>query len=145
MTFLWLAFIPREQALHPALSTFLALVALTFFYFAVRQWILVLRPKVTIRLSPQGLTVNRAYRETTIPWYGVTRLRVGGDAKRPWLIAWLEPPYQNQLPVSHRRHHGGLRIYPIAHGATRTRRQTQVNELRAALNWYAGRLHDNSY
>lgn len=146
-TFVALAFIPsdpRVQA-HPALATLYGLVSLTFWYFAIRHWILVLRPKVVLRLSPQGLTVNRAYREATIPWRGVTRLHVGGDAKHPWLIAWLEPPYQNQLPVSHRRHHGGLRIYPIAHGATRTRRQTQVNELRAALNWYAGRIHDNSY
>jgi serine/threonine protein kinase len=146
-TFAGLGFIPSDPRVQaqPALATLYGLVSLTFGYFAVRHWILVLRPKVTLRLSPQGLTVNRAYREAIIPWYGVTRLHVGGDAKRPWLIAWLEPPYQNQLPVSHRRHHGGLRIYPIAHGATRTRRQTQVNELRAALNWYAGRIHDNSY
>lgn len=147
-TVLWLALIPADpqvKALHPVLSTLSGLVSLVFLYFAVRSWILVLRPKVVLRLSPQGLTVKRAYREATIPWYGVTRLHVGGDSKRPWLIAWLEPQYQNQLPVSHRRHHGGLRIYPIAHGATRARRQTQVNELRAALNWYAGRIHDNSY
>ena len=135
---------PRVQA-HPALATFYGLVSLTFGYIAIRHWVLVLRPKVVLRLSPQGLTINRAYREATIPWYGVTRLHVGGDSKRPWLIAWLEPQYQNQLPVSRRRHHGGLRIYPIAHGATHARRQTQVNELRAALNWYAGLIHDNSY
>jgi hypothetical protein len=147
-TLLWLAFFPGDpqvQALHPVLSTLSGLVSLTFLFFAIRHWILVLRPKVVLRLSPQGLTINRAYREATIPWYGVMRLHVGGDSKRPWLIAWLEPQYQNQLPVSHRRHHGGLRIYPIAHGATHARRQTQVNELRAALNWYAGRIHDNSY
>ncbi|RZU13623.1 serine/threonine protein kinase [Kribbella rubisoli] len=147
-TVLCLAFASRDpemQVLHPIISTVLGLVSLTFLYFAIRHWILVLRPKVVLRLSPQGLTINRAYREATIPWYGVTRLHVGGDSKRPWLIAWLEPQYQNQLPVSHRRHHGGLRIYPIAHGATHGRRQTQVNELRAALNWYAGRIHDNSY
>lgn len=146
-TFVGLGFIPsdpRVQA-HPALATLYGLISLTAFYFAIRHWILVLRPKVVLRLSPQGLTVIRAYREATIPWYGVSRLHVGGDSKRPWLIAWLEPPYQNQLPVSHRRHHGGLRIYPIAHGATHTHRRTQVNELRAALNWYAGHLHDNSY
>jgi eukaryotic-like serine/threonine-protein kinase len=147
-TVLWLAFVPADpqvKVLHPVLSTLSGLVSLVFLYFAVRGWILVLRPKVVLRLSPQGLTVKRAYREATIPWYGVTRLHVGGDSKRPWLIAWLEPQFQNQLPVSHRRHHGGLRIYPIAHGSTQARRRTQVNELRAALNWYAGRIHDNSY
>ena len=147
-TLLCLAFAPRDpqlQVLHPIISTLLGLVSLTFLYFAIRHWILVLRPKVVLRLSPQGLTVNRAYSEATIPWCGVTRLHVGGDSKRPWLIAWLEPQYANKLPISHRRHHGGLRVYPIAHGATHARRQTQVNELRAALNWYAGRIHDNSY
>jgi predicted Ser/Thr protein kinase len=147
-TLLCLAFVPRDpqvQVLHPVVSTFLGLISLVFLYFAIRRWILVLRPKVVLRLSPQGLTINRAYREATIPWYAVTRLHVGGDGKRPWLIAWVEPPYDNQLPVSHRRHHGGLRIYPIAHGSTQARRLTQVNELRAALNWYAGRVHDNSY
>ncbi|MGW7682642.1 serine/threonine-protein kinase [Kribbella sp. NPDC054772] len=147
-TFLGLAFIPSNpqlQAQHPVLSTLSALVSLTFGYFAIRHWILVLRPKVVLRLSPEGLTVTRAYREATVPWNGVPRIRVGGDVKRPWLIAWLEPPYQNQLPVSHRRHHGALRLYPIAHGATHPRRVTQVNELRAALNWYAGPRHDNTY
>ncbi|MFI5691958.1 serine/threonine-protein kinase [Kribbella sp. NPDC051586] len=147
-TFFCLAFVPGDpqlQALHPALSTLSGLVSLTFLYFAIRHWILALRPKVVLRLSPQGLTIDRAYREATVPWSGVIRIRVGGDSKRPWLIAWLEPPYQNQLPVSNRRHHGGLRIYPVAHGAPQTRRQTQVNELRAALNWYAGHRHDNSY
>lgn len=139
-TLLWLAFIPRDQAVHPAVSTVSGLVSLTFLYFAVHQWILALRRKVVLRLSPQGLGVNRA---AEVPWYGVTRLRVEGSAKRPWLIAWIEPPYQQQLPTA-RRHHGGLRVYPIAHGATHARRQTQANELRAALNWYAGRLHDNS-
>jgi serine/threonine protein kinase len=146
-TVLWLAFIPQDptvQALHPALSTLSALISLTFLVFAVRYWILFLRRKVALRLSPQGLTITRAGREVTVPWYGVTRLRVEGDVKRPWLIAWLEPPYQHQLPTAG-RHHGGLRIYPIAHGARYKQRQARINELRAALNWYAGRLHDNSY
>ncbi|TCC29750.1 hypothetical protein [Kribbella sindirgiensis] len=64
--------------------------------------------------------------------------------KRPWLVAWLEPPYQNQLPVS-RDHHGGLRLYPIAHGGSPNNRRTQVNELRAALTWCAPNLHDKTF
>src|SRR3954447_21174543 len=147
-TLLFLGLIPQDpqlQALHPVISTFLGLISLTFLYFALRQWILVLRPRVVLRLSPQGLTVERAYRQATIPWTAVTRLHVAGDPKGPWLIAWLEPPYQNQLPVSRRNHHGGRRIYPIAHGATTNRRRTQLAELRAALNWYAGHRYDNSY
>ncbi|MET9269771.1 serine/threonine-protein kinase [Kribbella sp. NPDC003557] len=146
-TFGWLAFIPADpqvKALHPVLSTLSALISLTFLYFAVRHWLLVLRPKVVVRLSPDGLTVTRRRRQATVPWSGVTRLRIGGDMKRPWLDAWLESPHQNQLPIA-RRHNGGLRIYPIAHGASQNSRRTQVNELRAALNWYAARIHDTSY
>jgi serine/threonine protein kinase len=147
-TVLFLAFIQRDpqmQAQHPAATAFVGIVDLIFLYFAVRSWRLVLRRRVVLRLSPQGLTIERGYKQGTIPWNGVTRLRVGGDIRRPWLIAWLEAPYQSTLPAPRRRHHGGLRIYPIAHGAAVNRRIRQVDELRAALNWYAGRLHDNSY
>ena len=146
-TVLWLAFIPADpqvKALHPVLSSLSALISLAFFCLAVRYWILALRPKVVLRLSSAGLTVSRKRKQATVPWNGVTRLRIGGDMKRPWLVAWLEPPYENQLPVS-RHHHGGLRIYPIAHGGSQNRRRTQVNELRAALNWYAAHLHDKSF
>lgn len=146
-TVLWLAFIPADpqvKALHPVLSSLSALISLAFFCLAVRYWILALRPKVVLRLSSAGLTVNRRRRQATVPWHGVTRLRVGGDMKRPWLVAWLEPSYQNQLPVS-RHHHGGLRIYPIAHGGAQNSRRSQVNELRAALNWYAAHLHDKTF
>ncbi|MGY4771043.1 serine/threonine-protein kinase [Kribbella sp. CWNU-51] len=147
-TVFFLAFIQRDpqmQAQHPSATAFFGIVDLIFLYFAVRSWRLVLRRRVVLRLSPQGLTIERGYKQGTIPWNGVTRLRVGGDVRRPWLIAWLEAPYQSTLPAPKRRHHGGIRIYPIAHGATVNRRIRQVDELRAALNWYAGHLHDNSY
>ncbi|WP_329483586.1 serine/threonine protein kinase [Kribbella sp. NBC_01484] len=147
-TVLFLAFIQRDpqmQAQHPATTAFFGIVDLIFLYFAIRSWRLVLRRRVVLRLSPQGLRVERGYKQGMIPWDGVTRLRVGGDVRHPWLIAWLEAPYQSTLPAPKRRHHGGIRIYPIAHGATVNRRIRQVDELRAALNWYAGRLHDNSY
>ncbi|WP_405070572.1 serine/threonine protein kinase [Kribbella sp. NBC_01510] len=147
-TVLFLAFIQRDpqmQAQHPATTAFFGIVDLIFLYFAIRSWRLVLRRRVVLRLSPQGLRVERGYKQGMIPWDGVTRLRVGGDVRRPWLIAWLEAPYQSTLPAPKRRHHGGIRIYPIAHGATVNRRIRQVDELRAALNWYAGHLHDNSY
>ena len=142
-TVLFLAFIQRDpqmQAQHPAATAFFGIVDLIFLYFAIRSWRLVLRRRVVLRLSPQGLTIERGYKQASIPWSGVTRLRVGGDVRRPWLIAWLDAPYQSTLPAPRRRHHGGLRIYPIAHGATVNRRIRQVDELRAALNWYAGHL-----
>ncbi|MEU4192928.1 serine/threonine-protein kinase [Kribbella sp. NPDC026611] len=147
-SFLSFGFVPRDpdlKALHPVWSGLSALIALYFLYVAIRYWILVCRRKVVLHLSPDGVTVERGYRSATIPWAGVTRLRVGGTARRPWLIAWLTPQYQSALPVSRRSHHGGRRLYPIGHGATGNSRVRQVDELRAALNWYAGYLHDNSY
>ncbi len=136
---------PELKAQYPAAVAFLGLGALISLYVAVRNWIHVLRRRVVLRLSPHGLTIERGYKQATVPWSAITRLRVGGHVRRPWLIAWLEPPYVSTLPAPRRQHHGGLRIYPIAHGATVNRRIRQVDELRAALNWYAGRLHDNSY
>ncbi|MEU8227078.1 serine/threonine-protein kinase [Kribbella sp. NPDC048915] len=146
-TALWLGFMPVDpqvKAMHPVLSSLSAVASLVFLWFAVRYWILALRPKVVLRLSVEGVTVERAGRRATVPWYGVTRVRIGGERKRPWLVAWLEPQYQNQLPVS-RKHHGGLRLYPIGHGASEKRRRLQGNELHAALNWYAGPRYDRSY
>ena len=90
---LFLAFIPRDpqmQAQHPALTAFFGIVDLIFLYFAVRSWHLVLRRRSRPSPVPTGLTVERGYKQATIPWSAVTRLRVGGDIRRPWLIAWLD-------------------------------------------------------
>jgi len=147
-TVFFLGFLPQDsafQAQHPVAAFLGGIVDLVLLVSAIRYWTLVLRRRVDLHLSPQGLTIRRGSRQATVPWTGVTRLRVGGPRKRPWLIAWLEPPYQFTLPAPGRRHHGGVRIYPIGHGATVNQRTRQVDELRAALNWYAGRLHDNSY
>ena len=101
-TVVFLAFIQRDpqmRAQHPVATAFFGIVDLIFLYFAIRGWHLVLRRRVVLRLSPQGLTVERGYEQATVPWSGVTRLRVGGDVRRPWLIALLEPPYQDTLPA----------------------------------------------
>jgi hypothetical protein len=76
-----------ELAGDNSFSAIFGLIAMVFLYFAIRNWILVIRPKLVLRLSPQRLTVERAYREATVPWSGVTRLRIVGDVRRPWLIA----------------------------------------------------------
>ena len=78
-----------------------------------------------------------------IPWSSVTRIRIVGDVRRPWLVAWLT--HEATLPTPIRLHHGGRKLYPVAHERPVKRRNHQLNELRAALNWYAGRLHDNNY
>jgi hypothetical protein len=117
------------------------LVGLGFLVVAVRSWVLVCRRRVVLQLTPEGMTVRRGYQVATVPWTAVSRLRVGGDTRRPWLVAWVDPSYR--LPG--RLHHGGRRIYPIGHGASVNKRIRQVDELRAALNWYAPHLHDNTY
>jgi hypothetical protein len=147
LSVLGLGFLPQEpqfRATNPGAAGLGAVVALVFFWFALRHWWLVVRPKVTLRLAVDGVTVQRAGSQGTVPWNGVSRLRISGTRKRPWLIAWVEPPYQNLLPVR-RKHHGGLRVYPIAHSASQRRRQLQIDELHAALNWYAAASYDRSY
>ncbi|MEI8410338.1 MULTISPECIES: serine/threonine-protein kinase [unclassified Kribbella] len=112
-------------------------------YFAIRYWRLVLRRRVVLHLSPEGLAITRAYEQAAIPWSSVTRIRIAGDVRRPWLVAWLN--HEATLPTPIRSHHGGRKLYPIAHGRSGKRRNQQLHELRAALNWYAGHLHDTNY
>ncbi len=112
-------------------------------YYAIRNWRLVLRRRVVLHLSPEGLAITRGYQQAAIPWSSVTRIRIVGDVRRPWLVAWLN--HEATLPTPTRLHHGGRKLYPVAHERPVKRRNHQLNELQAALNWYAGRLHDNNY
>ncbi|MFI7060414.1 protein kinase [Kribbella sp. NPDC050124] len=145
-TLLVLGFWPRQSAAQdPAAAVIGTTVSAISLYFAVRSWRLVVRRRVVLRLTPEGLSVERGYQQAAVPWSAVTRLRLVGDLKRPWLIAWLDAAHQSTLPTPRRRHHGGVKLYPVAHERTAKHRAHQLNELQAALNWYAGRLHDNSY
>jgi len=112
---------------------------------AIRNIRLGCRRRVELHLLPQGLSLARGYQEASVPWSAVTRLRIVGDVRRPWLVAWLDAHHQATLPTTRRRHHGGHKIYPIAHERSVKRRAHQLNELQAALNWYAGHLHDSNY
>lgn len=103
------------------------------------------RRRVEVRLTAQALRVTRGRRTVSVPWSGVTRLRIVGDLPRPWLVAWFDSSYHADVPAPRRRHHGGYRIYPVGHERSSKRRQRQLRELRAALNWYAARLHDESH
>ena len=111
-------------------------------FFAIRHWRLVLRRRVVLHLSPEGLAITRGYQQAAVPWSSVTRIRIVGDIRRPWLVAWLN--HEAALPTPTRLHHGGRKLYPVAHENAVRRRTNQLNELQAALNWYAGRLHDNT-
>lgn len=145
-TLLAAGFWPKESsAQDPVTAVFGVTVSAISLYFAIRHWRLVLRRRVVLRLTPEGLSLERGYQQAAIPWSAVTRLRLVGDLKRPWLIAWLDASHQSTLPTPRRRHHGGLKLYPVAHERAPKHRAHQLNELQAALNWYAGRLHDRSY
>ncbi|MEV0284280.1 serine/threonine-protein kinase [Kribbella sp. NPDC050820] len=145
-TLLAAGFWPKESSAQDPVSAVIGVtVSAISLYFAIRHWRLVLRRRVVLRLTPEGLSLERGYQQAAVPWSAVTRLRLVGDLKRPWLIAWLDAAHQSTLPTPRRRHHGGLKLYPVAHERTPKHRAHQVNELQAALNWYAGRLHDNSY
>jgi len=147
-TLLFLGLLPTDaetRTRYPVASMIFGIVDLVCLYFAIRHWIHLLRRRVELGLAPHGLTIARGKHRATVPWSGVNRIRVAGDVRRPWLIVWVEPPYLNAVPARRKPHHGGYKIYPIAHGASVKRRIRQVDELRAALNWYAGHRHDNSY
>jgi len=91
-TVFFLGFLPQDsafQAQHPIAAFLGGIVDLVLLVYAIRYWTLVLRRRVELHLSPQGLTIRRGSRQATVPWTGVTRLRVGGPRKRPWLIACL--------------------------------------------------------
>ncbi|MEV6287151.1 serine/threonine-protein kinase [Kribbella sp. NPDC051770] len=101
----------------------------------------------TVRLvvNADGLTATRSGRTGSVPWSAVSRIRLVGRPRRVWLVVWLDPARAAELPASPHRFHGGHRVFPVAHGATSRRRLRQIGELRAALNWYAGRLFDVNY
>ena len=80
------------------------------------------RPAIIAAITTVLYFGLQGYKQATVPWTAVNRLRVGGHVRRPWLIAWLEPSYDSTLPAPGRGHHGGVRIYPMAHGATVNRR-----------------------
>ncbi|WP_406049146.1 serine/threonine-protein kinase [Kribbella sp. NBC_00889] len=148
LTVLTIGFFPSEetrQTMHPAVALFFLALDVFLLYLTIRSWRLVLRRRVQLRLTPEGVTMVRGSQQASVPWQAVTRLRIAGDPRRPWLIAWIDPLFQSALPSPRRNDHGGTRLYPIAHGASHKRRLHQLNELRAALNWYAGPRHDNSY
>ena len=135
---------PRETPTpDPSGVVFGSIATAVSLYFAIRNWRLVLRRRVVLHLSPEGLAITRGYQQAAIPWSSVTRVRIVGDVRRPWLVAWLN--HEATLPTPARLHHGGRKLYPVAHERSGRRRTHQVNELRAALNWYAGYLHDNHY
>jgi hypothetical protein len=115
------------------------LLCLVCLVLAVRSWRLVLRPPAELRLTPVALTVRRGDRELTVPWNAVGQIRIEGDLRRPWVVAWLQSPVD--APVSRRRD-GAYKLFPVAHGQSVKKRGQKLKEVRAAIMGYGRRYLD---
>ncbi|GLZ28869.1 hypothetical protein Lesp02_10590 [Lentzea sp. NBRC 105346] len=117
-----------------AIAAFVVLMirAARFFSIAVRR-------KVSLEVSREGVAITRAGAFKQYWWYELARVRVVPHRRRPWLVVWLKEPVQRRF---FRAHHGGVRVYPVAHERSRRRRERDVAELRAALAWYLPRSYD---
>jgi hypothetical protein len=114
-------------------------------FLAVRGWKRALRRPIELRLTPTGLTVKRGDQELAVPWNAVSQVRIDGDSRRPWLVAWLDPNLTSADVPATRRGDGGYKVFPIAHGLSVKKRQKQVGELRAALMGFGRRYLDSDY
>ncbi len=129
-----------EQAVF--LGVLLALVG-----GAARFLVPALRPRRTLAVSREGLVVSEGGQRSQLWWYSIARVRVVPHQTRPWLVVWLAegaaPPAQlGDRPFG--RHHGGLRLFPIAHDEHPSLRDRHVEELRAALSWNLPHSYDPS-
>ncbi|TWP51072.1 serine/threonine protein kinase [Lentzea tibetensis] len=117
-----------------AIAAFVVLMirAARFFSIAVRR-------KMTLEVSREGIAVTRAGVFKQYWWYELARVRVVPHRRRPWLVVWLKEPVRRRF---FRSHHGGVRLYPVAHERSRRRRDRDTHELRAALAWYLPRAYD---
>ncbi|TDO35849.1 serine/threonine protein kinase [Kribbella sp. VKM Ac-2527] len=133
----------QATANEPIAAWFSLIVCPAAWWIAITRGRLALRRRVRLQLTAEGLTITRGSRTGNVPWAAIARLRIAGDLRRPWLVIWFHAP-PGDLPVSRRRHHGAHRIYPVGHELSSSRRARLYAELRAALTWYAARLHDLS-
>jgi eukaryotic-like serine/threonine-protein kinase len=147
-TLLFLGLVPRDfdyEAPSLAGELFANFLCLLCLFLAVRSWHRVLRRPVELRLTPSGLTVKRGGADLTVPWIAVGRIRIDGDIRRPWVVAWLDP---TQSPVdvpARRRRDGAYKLFPVAHGQSVNKRTKKLVELRAAIMGYGRRYLDANF
>jgi hypothetical protein len=127
---------PRPQDFdlaHLPLLMILSVLSLLCLLTAVRSWFLVIRRPVELRVTPTNLTVKRGGHELTVPWAGVGHIRVGGDFRWPWVVAYLDPTLgPDQVPASRGRD-GAYKLFPVGHGLSAKKRGRRLRELRAAI------------
>jgi serine/threonine protein kinase len=117
-----------------AVAVLLALVAVQRIGQAVA-------PRRGVEITAAGLAWRRGATVTTLKWPRVARVRIVEDKDRPWLVVWPRDP--SSLPAKP-DHHGGYRVYPIAHGKGAKARAREIGELRAALQWYGRSAYDDT-
>jgi hypothetical protein len=143
MTLFTLALVPQDFSYTRetlAAALFVHFLCLLCLFLAVRRWRLVLRPPSMLRLSPAGLTVRRGDRELTMPWNAVSQIRIEGDVRRPWVVAWVQG--LDDVPASRRRD-GAYKLFPVAHGQSVTKRGRRMRELREAIMVHGRRYLDD--
>jgi len=101
----------------------------------------VVRPRHSLNVTADGLTLSRGRRRWYASWPAIARTRVVGGA-RAGVVVWLTPGTTRPHRSLCRPHHGGLRVYPIR--GSRRRRISEARELRAALAWYGPHTYDPS-
>jgi eukaryotic-like serine/threonine-protein kinase len=80
-----------------------------------------------------GRSVNRGGQELTVPWAAVGHIRVGGDFRWPWVVAYLDPTFgPDQVPAARGRD-GAYKLFPVGHGLSAKKRGMKLRELRAAI------------
>jgi hypothetical protein len=148
MTLFTLALVPREFSYTQetlAVELFLQLGCLVCLFVAVRSWWMVLRRPAELRLTPAALILRRGEQELNLPWNAVGQIRIDGDSRRPWVVAWLDPAQTPPDIPAVRRRDGAYKLFPVAHGQSVKTRGRKVRELRAAIMGYGRRWLDESF
>ena len=104
LLFLFLAVHDYNYRDCPAGEVLVNLVCLVLLIPAVRAWLCVVRRPVELRLTPAELTIHRGDRGLSVPWNAIGQIRIEGDLRRPWVVAWLHPTQdRTEVPASRRR------------------------------------------
>ncbi|MGW5053578.1 serine/threonine-protein kinase [Actinokineospora sp. NPDC004072] len=126
---------------HPALGLLVFAVAALVGLVAARRAGQALGPQRRVEVTAGGLSWRRGATVTALKWPKIARVRIVADKNQPWLVVWPRDPAA--LPGKP-DHHGGYRVYPIAHEKRTARRKREIAELRAALTWYGRSAFDET-
>ena len=144
-TLVGLALVPHEFSYTRetfAIEVVLQILCLVCLVVAVRSWRVVFRRPAELRLTPTTLSLRRGGQELTVPWDAVGQIRIDGDARWPWVVAWLDPAQSPADVPASRRNDGAYKLFPIAHGRSVKHRWRELKDVRAAITGYGRRYLD---